>query len=506
MSRRSTVMPAAWRALLFGIQARARRSINRAPAFFLGDRHAQALAPRPRSRSRRCRCRDSGGDDDTPAPDAPATATHDQTIQRRCQIRRDAAPARRSRQGRRRHRDRQLRRARRATSGSRSRAAASSRASTSSARRSIRSPRSRSATSSTSRAPQKDEFALVDATPRADTLTELEPVAGGTMTVTKTGTGTPLAADGRRRARDRPDGRLHGARRRVGEVGRRADQGQQRQRVQRRRDCVGTTCSDTTLHEASTSPATWSSSRRSPRCRRRSSTARRLLGSVTGVVDYFFDYLILPRTTAEIGTGGTACPAREPAARLRRRHRQRRQRLQGLRRQRLHHRRLRRAGLRRRSARSRPPRHRPRVASSCRTSRRGDGRSTRRTSGFRRARTAAQRRHLRLRQPRHRPGVVRGWFARQHHRHGERGQRQHDRGPRRLPNSTLGYGQRGARHRAPSLRSRVRPLHTLLVDARRAVRVRARDAHEREDHRPSAVDRNYSRRSARAGRTRPTFK
>ena len=29
--------------------------------------------------------------------------------------------------------------------------------------------------------------------------------------------------------------------------------------------------------------------------------------SVTGVVDYFFDYQILPRTTDEIGTGGTSC-------------------------------------------------------------------------------------------------------------------------------------------------------------------------------------------------------
>jgi hypothetical protein len=31
------------------------------------------------------------------------------------------------------------------------------------------------------------------------------------------------------------------------------------------------------------------------------------LASVAGVVDYFFDYQILPRTTAEIGTGGTGC-------------------------------------------------------------------------------------------------------------------------------------------------------------------------------------------------------
>jgi len=40
------------------------------------------------------------------------------------------------------------------------------------------------------------------------------------------------------------------------------------------------------------------------------------LGSVTGVVDYFFDYQILPRTTAEVVTGGTACPPPEATALL----------------------------------------------------------------------------------------------------------------------------------------------------------------------------------------------
>src|SRR6185312_11306802 len=32
---------------------------------------------------------------------------------------------------------------------------------------------------------------------------------------------------------------------------------------------------------------------------------------VTGVVDYFFDYLILPRSTSDFATGGTGCPAAE---------------------------------------------------------------------------------------------------------------------------------------------------------------------------------------------------
>jgi hypothetical protein len=35
---------------------------------------------------------------------------------------------------------------------------------------------------------------------------------------------------------------------------------------------------------------------------------------VTGVVDYFFDYLVLPRSSTDFATGGTACPALEQAA------------------------------------------------------------------------------------------------------------------------------------------------------------------------------------------------
>lgn len=38
------------------------------------------------------------------------------------------------------------------------------------------------------------------------------------------------------------------------------------------------------------------------------------LASVTGVMDYFFQYNLLPVTTAGIATGGTGCPAREQAA------------------------------------------------------------------------------------------------------------------------------------------------------------------------------------------------
>ena len=40
------------------------------------------------------------------------------------------------------------------------------------------------------------------------------------------------------------------------------------------------------------------------------------IASVTGVEDYFFDYLILPRTTAELATGGAGCPAAESSPAL----------------------------------------------------------------------------------------------------------------------------------------------------------------------------------------------
>ncbi len=41
------------------------------------------------------------------------------------------------------------------------------------------------------------------------------------------------------------------------------------------------------------------------------SVARNSCLNVTGVVSYFYDYLVLPRTTADLVTGGTGCPAAE---------------------------------------------------------------------------------------------------------------------------------------------------------------------------------------------------
>ena len=42
-----------------------------------------------------------------------------------------------------------------------------------------------------------------------------------------------------------------------------------------------------------------------------SGIARNSCLNLTGVVDYFFDYLVLPRTSADIDTSGTGCPAAE---------------------------------------------------------------------------------------------------------------------------------------------------------------------------------------------------
>ncbi len=40
------------------------------------------------------------------------------------------------------------------------------------------------------------------------------------------------------------------------------------------------------------------------------------LSSATGVLDYFYDYLLLPRQSSELATGGTGCPAPEATAQM----------------------------------------------------------------------------------------------------------------------------------------------------------------------------------------------
>jgi hypothetical protein len=157
---------------------------------------------------------------------------------------------------------------------------------------------------------QKAEFALSDDT-SGDTLTELEPIDGGTMVVTKTGSGPqvqPKVIDALAigqlsdfMARHAEWEKWEGVLVTVNNVAAFGDDDYVSSK------CPGTDCSDDTLFkfDITGDVAVESALAANP-------TPKVLrgdcLGSVTGVVDYFFDYQILPRTTAEIATGGTGCP------------------------------------------------------------------------------------------------------------------------------------------------------------------------------------------------------
>lgn len=152
---------------------------------------------------------------------------------------------------------------------------------------------------------QKAEFALTSDT-SGNKLTELEPVEGGTMTVTKVMSGTPLEPTV-------VDALAIGQ---MGDFMARAAEWEKWEGVLVKVNnpqafsgdkCVGSACSDTTLRsfEITGDVLVESALAAMP------DPAVKLgdcFTSVTGVVDYFFDYQILPRTTAEIASGGTACP------------------------------------------------------------------------------------------------------------------------------------------------------------------------------------------------------
>ena len=148
----------------------------------------------------------------------------------------------------------------------------------------------------------KDEFALTsDTTGR--TVTELKAGPSG-MTVTKTGTGTvpaPMVVDAlaigqmaTQALRDVEWEKWEGVLITVNNVAATGDIKQ-----------IGGTTPDPTLQsfaitgiaKAESSLAAFPTGIASGVC----------LASMTGVVDYFFDYLVLPRTTAEVSTGGTTC-------------------------------------------------------------------------------------------------------------------------------------------------------------------------------------------------------
>lgn len=170
----------------------------------------------------------------------------------------------------------------------------------------------------------KSEFALTsDTTGR--TVTELEPVQGGQITVTKTSSGAvpmpamvdalaigmleetspPSATSARSMEWEKWEGVLIT----VTNVAATSTP-----------KCVGSACSDPSLESfgitgdalVESGLAAFPNDGGTPP---HDLIARGdCLGSVTGVLDYFFDYQILPRETAEVTTGGTACPAENTTA------------------------------------------------------------------------------------------------------------------------------------------------------------------------------------------------
>jgi hypothetical protein len=164
----------------------------------------------------------------------------------------------------------------------------------------------------------KSEFALTsDTTGR--TVTELEPVQGGQITITNNGPGTvpapsvvdalmigqlaetspPSATSPRSMEWEKWEGVL------ITVMNVSATSSPK---------CVGSACSDMTLENfgitgdavVESSLAAFPNDGGTPP---HDLIARGdCLAGVTGVVDYFFDYLILPRETSEVMTGGTACP------------------------------------------------------------------------------------------------------------------------------------------------------------------------------------------------------
>jgi hypothetical protein len=173
---------------------------------------------------------------------------------------------------------------------------------------------------------EKDEFAYMgsngsggDTSGRS--VTELKPIAGGKMKVTKVSSGAvpaPQVVDAlaigqkaTQAERDAEWEKWEGVYIKLVNV-----------TVQSKPECVGSMCNDETLNkfdivgegvvESALAPFPGFMPRMGTTAPVPSNlNALDCLGSVTGVVDYFFDYLIL---NTEIQTGGTGCPAAEATA------------------------------------------------------------------------------------------------------------------------------------------------------------------------------------------------
>jgi hypothetical protein len=157
---------------------------------------------------------------------------------------------------------------------------------------------------------EKDEFQYSEFDPGYG-ITELKPISGGHMKVTPTGemmTLQPHVVDavaigqlGGFMQRDPEWEKWEGVLITVQNVSAQADQ-----------ECVGSDCNDPMLQklEITGGAVVESSLAPFPADYMDAEALKRgdCLGSVTGVLDYFFDYQILPRSTDEIVTGGTSCP------------------------------------------------------------------------------------------------------------------------------------------------------------------------------------------------------
>lgn len=151
---------------------------------------------------------------------------------------------------------------------------------------------------------QKDEFALMDDMSGRKT-TELKPVTGGVIMVTKTGTGTapaPAMVDAAALAAMPEDARFAELEKWEGVL-----------------ITIKNVTALTAPRQVSMGDATFQDFTVTSGVRVDSSLAAfpamikrdDCLASVTGMGDYFFNYKVLPRTTDEVVTGGTACPAKE---------------------------------------------------------------------------------------------------------------------------------------------------------------------------------------------------
>lgn len=160
---------------------------------------------------------------------------------------------------------------------------------------------------------QKAEFALSSDT-SGNTLTELEPVDGGTMVVTKVSSGTPPApavvdalAIGQLTdfmARHAEWEKWEGVPVTLNNIAATSAQ-----------ECITSMgdCTDTTYNrfDATGDIQVQSGLAAMPEPK----VARGdCFASITGIVTYFFDYQINPRTEAEYATGGTACPTENQSA------------------------------------------------------------------------------------------------------------------------------------------------------------------------------------------------